>query len=153
MVNAVPEGYPTVSAYLICAGAAAAIDFYTTVLGAKDRVRMDGPGGTVGHAELDIGDSLVMLADEDAANDARGPRTVGGTPVLLSVYVEDVDAVVERALANGATLLRPVEDKFYGDRAGMFEDPFGHHWNIATHTEDVTPEEMGRRMAALMGGG
>jgi PhnB protein len=150
MVDYRPEGYSDVSAYLIVDGAAAALDFYTTVFGATVRVRMDAPGGKVGHAEFDIGDSLLMLADEDADMDARGPRAVGGSPVMLCLYVQDVDAVVERAVANGATLLRPVEDKFYGDRAGVIEDPFGHRWNVATHVEDVTPEEMGRRLAALM---
>ena len=109
---------------------------------------MPAPGGKIGHAELEIGDSLIMLADEDVERDIRGPKAVGGTPVTMSVYVEDVDDVFERALNAGATALSPVEDQFYGDRSGQFEDPFGHRWNVATHVEDVSPDEMARRVAA-----
>ena len=107
--------------------------------------------GKVGHAELDIGDSVIMLADENPDMDIRGPLTVGGTPVTLHVYVEDADSVFERAVQAGAKALRPVEDKFYGDRSGQFEDPFGHHWDVATHVEDVAPEEMSKRVAAMSG--
>ncbi len=148
MADAIPEGYPPVTPYLIVDGAAAAIDFYSSVLGAKERMRMDGPGGKIGHAELDIGDSVVMLADEHPEIDALGPRTVGGTPVSLHVYVEDADAVFARALDAGAKERSPMEDKFYGDRMGTFEDPFGHHWHVATHVEDVPPEEMAKRAAS-----
>ena len=147
-VKPIPEGYPQVSPYLAIDGAGAAIDFYREVFGATERVRMPAPGGKIGHAELEIGDSLIMLADEDVERDIRGPKAVGGTPVTMSVYVEDVDDVFERALNAGATALSPVEDQFYGDRSGQFEDPFGHRWNVATHVEDVSPDEMARRVAA-----
>ncbi len=147
MVNPIPEGYPRVSPYLIVDGAAAAIDFYTSVLGATERMRMGGPSGKVGHAELELGDSIIMLADEHPEISAHGPKTVGGTPVTLHVYVEDVDQTFERAIEAGAKALRPVEDQFYGDRGGSFEDPFGHQWNVATHVEDVPPDEMSKRMA------
>jgi len=147
MVNPIPEGYPRVTPYLIVDGASAAIDFYKSVLGATERMRMGGPEGKVGHAELEIGDSVVMLADVHPEMDARGPKFVGGTPVTLHVYVEDADGVFERAIAAGAKALRPVEDQFYGDRLGSFEDPFGHQWNVATHVEDVPPEEMSKRVA------
>jgi len=153
MVNPIPENYPRVNAYLIVDGAADAIDFYTSVLGAEERGRMPAPDGRIGHAELSLGDSLIMLADESPEADARGPRTVGGTPVLLHVYVEDVDDVYERALAAGALERRPVADQFYGDRLGMFEDPWGHHWSVASHIEDVSPEDMEKRAAEAMEGG
>jgi PhnB protein len=128
-------------------GAAAAIDFYKSVLGASERMRMGGEGDKIGHAELEIGNSVIMLADEHPEINARGPKSVGGTPVTLHVYVEDADSVFERAIDAGATALRAVEDKFYGDRMGTFEDPFGHQWHVATHVEDVPPEEMSKRMA------
>jgi PhnB protein len=147
MVQPIPDDYPRVTPYLIVDGAAAAIDFYTSVLGATERMRMGGPEGKIGHAELEIGDSVVMLADEHPEMDAIGPKTVGGTPVSLHVYVEDADSVFERAIEAGAEALRPVEDKFYGDRSGSFEDPFGHHWHVATHVEDIPPEEMSKRAA------
>jgi PhnB protein len=147
MVEPIPEGYPRVTPYLIVDGADAAIDFYKSVLGASERMRMGGEGGKVGHAELEIGNSVVMLADEHPEMDARGPKSVGGTPVGLHVYVEDVDAVFDRATQAGAKTLSAVEDKFYGDRMGSFEDPFGHRWHVATHVEDVAPEEMSKRMA------
>jgi PhnB protein len=123
MVNPIPEGYPRVTPYLIVDGASAAIDFYKSVLGATERMRMGGPEGKVGHAELEIGDSVVMLADEHPEVDARGPKSVGGTPVTLHVYVEEADRVFERAIEAGARALRPVEDQFYGDRLGSFEIP------------------------------
>jgi PhnB protein len=153
MVNPIPEDYPRVIPYLHVDGAAEAIDFYTNVLGATERGRM--PGDTpekVGHAELEIGGSVIMLADEAPEMDIRGPKSVGGTPITVCVYVEDVDAVVDRATAAGAKILRPVENQFYGDRSGTFEDPFGHQWNIMSHVEDVSPEEMQRRMAEMSGG-
>ena len=149
MTNPIPDGYPRVTPYLIVDGASAAIDFYRDVLGATERMRMPAPGDKVGHAELDIGDSLVMLADEAPEMNATGPKTVGGSPVTLHVYVEDVDAVFARALEAGATERQAVEDKFYGDRSGQFEDPFGHTWSIASHVEDVSAEEMEKRMAAM----
>ena len=149
-VRAIPEGYPQVTPYLIVDGADAAIGFYTKAFGAKERMRMDGPGGTVGHAELEVGDGLIMLADENPDMGARRPKSVGGTPVTISLYVDDVDAVFEAALAAGATELRAVENQFYGDRSGQLEDPFGHHWSVATHVEDVPPKEMERRAAEMM---
>jgi PhnB protein len=137
--------------YLHVDGARAAIDFYSSVLGAKERMSMPGPEGKVGHAELNIGESMIMLADEFPDMGVRGPKSVGGTPVTIHVYVEDVDATMDRAVKSGATVLRPVEDKFYGDRGGEFEDPFGHHWSIATHIEDLTPEQMQERMGQMPG--
>jgi PhnB protein len=147
MVNPIPEGYPGVTPYLIVHDGAAAIDFYTSVLGATERMRMGGPDDKVGHAELEIGDSVIMLADEHPEIGAHGPKTVGGTPVSLHVYVEDVDEVFRRAIDAGAKEQRPIEDKFYGDRSGGFVDPFGHEWNVATHVEDVPPDEMEKRAA------
>jgi PhnB protein len=148
-VNPIPDNYPRVSPYLIVDGADAAIAFYTKVLGASVRGRMGGPDGKVGHAELELGDGLIMLADEHPDMGARGPKTIGGSPVTISVYVEDVDSTFASALAEGATELRAVEDQFYGDRSGQFEDPFGHHWSVATHVEDVPPDEMEKRAAAM----
>ena len=148
MVKPIPDGYPRVTPYLIVDGATDAISFYANVLGATERMRMPAPGDKIGHAELELGDSLIMLADEAPEVEARGPKTVGGSPVLLHVYVEDVDAVFDRAVEAGAQVLRPVEDKFYGDRSGEFEDPFGHRWSIASQVEDVSPEEMAERAGA-----
>lgn len=153
MAKPIPEDYPRLTPYLIVDDAGAAIDFYSSVLGASERMRMTGPDGRVGHAELDLGDSMIMLADEHPDMGVRGPRTVGGTPVTLHVYVEDVDDVFERAVKAGAKVLRQLEDKFYGDRSGQFEDPFGHHWDVASHIEDVPPEEMAKRAEAAMTGG
>jgi PhnB protein len=153
MANPIPDDYPRVTPYLIVDGASAAIDFYSSVLGATERMRMAGPDGKIGHAELGIGDSVIMLADEHLDMGVRGPRTIGDTPVTLHVYVEDADSVFERAIQAGAKALRPVEDKFYGDRSGQFEDPFGHRWDVATHVEDVSPEEMSKRAAAAMPAG
>ncbi len=151
-VKAIPDGYPQVIPSLAVDGAAAAIDFYCEVFGATVRMRMDGPDGRVGHAELQLGDSVVMVADEFPEMDHRGPRAVGGTPVTLSVYVEDVDATFPAAVAAGARELRPVEDQFYGDRVGQFEDPFGHRWSVGTHVEDVSEEEMAQRAEEAMKG-
>lgn len=146
-VKPIPEGYPQVVASLSVDGAAAAIDFYHEVFGASERMRMPGPEGKIGHAELEIGDSLIMLADEYPEMGIRGPKAIGGTAVTLNVYVDDVDTVFDRAVRAGAKALRPVEDQFYGDRSGQFEDPFGHRWSVATHVEDVPPEEMAKRAA------
>ena len=139
--------------HLIVDGAAEAIDFYRSVLGATERMRMPAPGDKIGHAELQIGESVVMLADEFPGMDARGPKAVGGTSVTLYVYVDDVDRVFEAAVAAGARPVRPVEDRFYGDRSGQFEDPFGHRWDVATHVEDVPADEMAERAATAMSGG
>ncbi|WP_236246114.1 VOC family protein [Streptomyces sp. CC210A] len=149
-VTPVPEDHPRITPYLCLDGAAAAIDFYTAVLGARERMRMEAPDGRIAHAELVLGDSVVMLSDEFPEMDFRSPRAVGGTPVNLYVYVDDVDAVFAAALARGATELDPVRTQFYGDRSGQFEDPFGHRWNVASHVEDVSPEEMDRRAEEMM---
>ena len=151
-VKPIPDGYPRVSPYLVVDGAAQAIDFYTQVLGATERMRMGGPDGKIGHAELEFGDSVVMLADEYPDMGYVGPKAVGGTPVTIGVYVEDVDKTFDAAVKAGAKALRPVEDQFYGDRSGQFEDPFGHRWSIQTHIEDVPPDEMEKRAAAMGGG-
>jgi PhnB protein len=151
-VKPIPDDYPQVIPSLAIDGASEAIDFYCAVFGATERMRMDGPGGRVGHAELQIGDSVVMLSDEYPEMGHKGPKAYGGTPVTLSVYVEDVDAAFDRAVERGAKVLRPVENRFYGDRSGQFEDPFGHKWSVATRVEDVPPDEMERRAAEAMGG-
>jgi PhnB protein len=144
--KAVPDGYHSLTPYLICDGAAKAIEFYKTALGAVEAVRMDAPGGKVGHAEIRIGDSMLMLADEHPEMDAEGPHTIGGSPASLVLYVKDVDTVYARAVGAGAKAKRPVADQFYGDRAGTIEDPFGHTWHIHTHTEDLTAEEIAKRV-------
>jgi PhnB protein len=148
-VKPIPDGYPQITPYLAVAGGGDAIDFYTKVFGARERMRMPGPDGKIGHAELEIGNSLIMLADEFPDMGHRGPKTVGGTPVTINIYVEDVDDVFERAVEAGAKELRPVENQFYGDRSGQFEDPFGHKWSVATHVEDVPADEMEKRAAAM----
>jgi PhnB protein len=150
MVNPIPDGYPVVTPYLCVDGAADAIDFYKEMFGATERMRMAEPDGTIGHAELQLGDSVVMLSDEFEAMGISSPKTLGGTPVTLSVYVTDVDAVIAKALAAGATLVRPIENQFYGDRSGQILDPWGHRWSVGTHVEDVPPEEMERRAAEMM---
>ncbi|MBI4602402.1 MAG: VOC family protein [Planctomycetes bacterium] len=147
-VKPIPDGYHSVTPYLIVEGAARAIEFYQQAFGASERLRMPAPGGKVGHAELVIGGSCIMLADEFPEMGFRGPRAIGGSPVGILLYVEDVDAVFARAMAAGAKALRPVKDQFYGDRSGTLEDPFGHVWTIATHKEDLSPEEIQRRHAA-----
>ena len=152
-VDPIPAGYPRVTPYLCCRGAAAAIDFYRDVLGAVERMRMPGDTpDTVGHAELEIGDGLVMIADEFPDHGFLSPKAIGGTPVTIHVYVTDADAVFAQAIARGATATREVENQFYGDRSGQFEDPFGHRWNVASHVEDVSEEEMAKRMAKMMPG-
>jgi PhnB protein len=148
----IPDGYPQVTPYLSVDGANAAIEFYGEVLGARERMRMPAPEGRVGHAELEIGDSVIMLADEFPDMGNPNPKKLGGTPVTITVYVDDVDSVFERALNKGAKELRPVENQFYGDRAGQFEDPFGHRWSVHTHVEDVPPDEMAKRAAEMMAG-
>ncbi len=148
-VKPIPDGYPRVTPYLVVEGAPDAIAFYATVLGAKERMRLGGPDGRVGHAELELGDSLIMLADAFPEMGILDPRAIGGSPVSMTVYVEDVDATFATALKNGATEVRALETQFYGDRAGQFEDPWGHRWTVMTHVEDVSPEEMEKRAAAV----
>jgi len=152
-VKPIPDDYPRVIPYLTVDGAAAAIDFYTNVFDAKERMRMPAPDGKIGHAELEIGDSIVMLADAFPDMGSPTPKALGGTPVTVMIYVEDVDSTFARGLAAGARQEHPVENQFYGDRSGQFEDPFGHQWNVATHVEDVPPDEMAKRAAKMMGGG
>lgn len=151
-VKPIPDGYPRVIPYLSIDGASAAIDFYANVFGARERMRMPAPDGKIGHAELEFGDAMIMLADVFPDMGGQSPAAIGGTPVTVMVYVEDVDAAFGRAVAAGATVEREVENQFYGDRAGQFVDPFGHKWFVATHVEDVPPEEMEQRAAAAMGG-
>ena len=146
----IPDGYSTATPYLIIKGAAEAIEFYKRVFGATELMRMADPQGRVGHAEIRIGDSVIMLADEHPAMGYRGPRSLGGSSVSIMLYVPDVDRVFERAIKAGAKAQRPVADQFYGDRSGTLEDPFGHVWTVATHVEDVPPEEMKRRAEAAM---
>jgi PhnB protein len=149
-VHYIPKGYNSVTPYLVIKGAAKAIEYYKHVFGATVVVRMDGPNGQVGHAELQIGDSRIMLADENPKMGHRSAETIGATPVSLYVYVPDSDKVVEKAVAEGAKIERPVEDQFYGDRSGFIRDPFGHLWGIATHKEDVSPQEMKERASKAM---
>jgi len=148
-VKPIPDDYQALTPYLIVKGAASAIAFYQRVFGAIELFRLADPSGKVGHAELLIGDSRIMLADEFPEMGARSPQSFGGSPVRLLLYVEDVDAVASQAIAAGAKLVRPIEDQFYGDRAGGLEDPFGHYWHLATHIEDVSADEMKRRAEAL----
>jgi PhnB protein len=148
--KAIPEGYHSVTPYLIVDDAAGAIEFYRKVFGARELMRMPAPDGQIGHAELTIGDSRIMLADAFPDMGARSPRAIGGSPVHLYLYVEDVDAVTNKALAAGAKELRPVKDKFYGDRSGTIEDPFGHVWHVSTHKEDVAADELKRRAERAM---
>jgi PhnB protein len=148
-VKPIPEGYRSVTPYLIVDGGARAIDFYREAFGATERMRMSGPGGKVGHAEILIGDSVVMLADEHPEMGVRAPGAFGGAAVSLVLYVANVDETVKTAVAAGGRIIRPVEDKFYGDRSGTIEDPFGHLWHVSTHVEDVPHDELERRAAAL----
>lgn len=147
-VKPIPDGYHSVTPYLILSGGVDAIEFYKNAFGAREILRMMRPDGRVGHAEIKIGDSTIMLADEHPEIGARGPRTIGGSPVTIHLYVEDVDTVFHRAVAAGAKVLRPLQNQFYGDRSGGVEDPFGHAWYIATHVEDVSPDELKKRAAA-----
>ena len=148
-VKPIPEGYHSITPYLFVRSAASAIDFYKNAFGATEIVRMVGPNGKIMHAELRIGDSIVMLADENPPTGVMSPQTVGGFSVGLHLYVENVDAVIQKAVENGAKALRPIRNQFYGDRSGSLLDPFGHMWSVATHVEDVSPEEMKKRMAAM----
>jgi PhnB protein len=149
-VPPVPPGYHTVTPYLIIHGAAAAIEFYKQALGATERMRFAQPDGRIGHAELEIGDSVVMLADEAPEMGFVGPQSAeGNTSVGLALYVDDVDTRFRQAIAAGARELRPVQNQFYGDRSGTLVDPFGHVWTLSTHVEDVSPEELERRVAAM----
>ncbi len=150
-VSAVPVGYHSVTPYLIVDNAAKAIDFYTKVFGAEEVMRMEKPDGKVGHAELKIGDSKIMLADEYPEMKAQGPKAYGGSAVSIHLYLEDVDHVAKQAVAAGAKLVRPLENMFYGDRSGTLVDPFGHQWHISTHVEDVSEDEMQKRMAKMQG--
>jgi PhnB protein len=150
-VKYIPDGYHTVTPYLYIDGAAAAIEFYKKAFGAIETVRMPGTNGKIGHAEIRIGDSLVMLADQSEQMQAYGPKHYGGVPGNLMIYVEDVDSVFKKAVDAGATVKRPVADQFYGDRNGAVEDPFGHQWFISTHIKDVSPEEMKQAMEQIAG--
>lgn len=151
MVKSIPDDYPRVSPMLCADGANDAIEFYQSVFGANTRLLVPMADGKVAHCELEIGDSLLMIADEFPEMGFLSPKSIGGTPVNLSIYVEDVDATFAAALAAGATETQPVQQQFYGDRSGQFVDPWGHRWNIATHTEDVDPEELARRSKEMMG--
>lgn len=145
MAKPIPAGYHSVTPYLIIKGAADAIEFYKRAFGATESMRMQGPDGKIGHAEIRIGDSVVMLADEHPDMGSRSPQSLGGAGVSLVVYVEKVDETFQRAVAAGAKELRPVANQFYGDRSGTLQDPFGHVWTVSTHVEDIVPEEMRRR--------
>jgi PhnB protein len=149
--KAIPEGYHSVSPYLAVEDAASAIEYYVTAFDAREVVRMDAPGGKIGHAELEVGDSRIMLSDPFPGSSTQPPKQLGGTSTSVFMYVEDVDAVVKRAVEAGATITMEVADQFWGDRFGTITDPFGHVWSIATHVEDVPPEEMAERAKAAMG--
>jgi len=150
-VKAIPEGYEGVTPYLICKNAEAAIDFYKKAFGATELFRIGEPG-MVGHAELKIGNAIIMLADEHPEMGALSPETVGGTPVTLMIYVEDVDDFAGKAIAEGLKVTQPVKDQFYGDRSGQFEDPFGHKWSFATHIADISPDELNQKAKEMYGG-
>lgn len=147
-VKAIPAGYHSVTPYLIIKGATAAIEYYKKAFGAIELFRFPAPGGKIGHAEIKVGDSPIMLADEFPEMGHKSPKSLGGTPVSLMIYVEDVDTVFKQAIAAGGKEQRPVADQFYGDRLGTLEDPFGHHWHVSTHKEDVSLEEMEKRAKA-----
>ncbi len=147
-VKPIPDGYHSLTPYLIVRGGVRAIDFYKQAFGAVELFRVAAPGGSIGHAEMTVGSSIFMLGDECPAMGASSPETIGGTPVGLMLYVENVDEVVARAIAAGGKILKPVSDQFYGDRSGTVQDPFGHQWTVATHVEDVPADELARRAAA-----
>jgi PhnB protein len=156
MTKPIPDGYHSVTPYLIINGAADGIEYYKKAFGATELFRMPAPEGRIGHAEIKIGDSPIMLADEFPEMGYKSPQSLGGSPVSIMIYVEDVDTVFNQAIAAGGKEQRPVKDQFYGDRMGTLEDPYGHVWHVATHKEDVTPEEMEKRMkahTAASGGG
>ncbi len=152
-VQPIPDGYHTATPYLIINGAADAIEFYKQAFDAAEVMRLPGPGGKLGHAEIQIGDSRIMLADEVPEMGFQGPKALGGSPVSICLYVEDVDSLFQQAVDAGGKQLRPVQDQFYGDRSGTLEDPFGHVWTIATHKEDLTQEEVEKRMQSMQGQG
>jgi PhnB protein len=149
-VKPIPDGYHSITPYLIVSGASSAIDFYKKVFAATEIMQLPGPGGKVMHAEIKIGDSMVMLADEFPEMNIQGPESIGGSPVGICLYVEDADTTFKRAIDAGATEERPLQDQFYGDRSGTVVDPFGHKWTICTHIEDLSPEEIEKRMAEAM---
>jgi len=149
-VQPIPKGYEGATPYLIIKGASNALDFYKKAFGATEIMRIPAPEGKVGHAEIKIGNAIIMLADEFLEMNHRSPQSLGGTPVSMMVYVPDVDTLVKRAIGAGAKVLEAVENKFYGDRSGTLEDPFGHHWHFATHVEDVPSDEMAKRAEAFM---
>lgn len=151
--NPIPDSYRRITPCLTVQGAAEALEFYVEVFGASERMRIPGPGGVIVHAEIQIGDSVVIVEDEDPRRGTKAPPAGGlpGTPAYLFIYVEDADAVVARAAGLGATVVRPAQDEFYGDRDGYIVDPFGHGWTVASHVEDVAPDEMARRMSELYG--
>jgi PhnB protein len=153
MAKAIPEGYHSVTPYLVIKDAAKALEFYKNAFGATELVRMPGPGGKIMHAEIKIGDSPLMISEEMPERGTKSPQTLGGTPVSIFLYVNDVDAFAAKATAAGAKTLMPVQDQFWGDRYGQLADPFGHVWGVATHKEDVSPEEMRKRAAAAMAAG
>jgi PhnB protein len=148
-VQPIPKGYEGATPYLIIKGAAKGLEFYKKAFGATEIMRIPAPEGKVGHAEIKIGDAIIMLADEFPEMNHKSPQSLGGTPVSILVYVQDVDAFVKRAVSAGAKVVMPVENKFYGDRSGSLEDPFGHQWHFATHVEDVPPDEMAKRAEAF----
>jgi PhnB protein len=150
MAKPIPDGYHSITPYLVVRGAAKAIDFYMRAFGARELMRLGAPGEKIGHAELQIGDSRIMLADEHPEMNALAPQSPGSSGVGICLYVPDVDEVVQQAIDAGATVERPLADQFYGDRSATLTDPFGHKWTIATHIEDVTPEEIARRMGEMM---
>ena len=149
-VKAVPEGYHTATPYLIVDDAARALEYYRKAFGAVERMRFAAPGGKIGHAEFTIGNSAIMLADEHPDFEAHSPQKYGGTPVSMLIYLPNVDQAFKQAIAAGATEKRPLKDQFYGDRSGTLVDPFGHVWTVATHTEDVSEQEMDRRLKEIM---
>jgi len=151
-VKAIPDGYEGATPYLSIKGASEAIEFYKKAFGATETLRLADPSGKIGHAEIKIGKANIMLADEYPEMGFVGPKTLGGSPVTIHLYVEDVDALARQVEAAGAKVLRPVADQFYGDRVGQFEDPFGHRWSLSTRKEDMSAEEMKKRAAALFGG-
>jgi PhnB protein len=148
-VKPIPDGYSNVTPYLIVSNGAGAIGFYKKIFGAVEIMRIPGPGGRVGHAELRVGGSMIMLADDNPQSGVRGPQSGTRPPVSLLVYVDQVDAVTAKAELNGAKIVRPPTDQFYGDRTATLTDPFGHEWTVATHVEDVSPEEMQKRAASM----
>jgi PhnB protein len=149
-VKPIPDGYHTATPYLILNDAAKAIEFYKRAFGAAELMRLPAPGGKIGHAEIKIGDSHIMLSDEWPEQGYKGPAALGGSPVSIMLYVNDVDATAAQAVSAGAKVTKPVQDQFYGDRSGTFTDPFGHIWHISTHKEDVPPDELDRRMKDAM---